>query len=128
MNAGALANGLKQLQVRPLRTAEQHQQLLRVAAEDNHLVIGPTHLVTRGEEIVGYGSIGGVMLVTAWVHTGKVRARDSWGLLNTAENLAAGLGAAQIALPCAESSPFHPFLDGLGYARLGATTFNLKKL
>jgi hypothetical protein len=112
----------------PISNPEELQILERVAASDNHRVIAPSHIVVKGGEIVGYGSIGQIPMVNVWLHSQRVKARESLALLNLAENIAALAGFKVICMPCAEDSPFLPFMERFGYESLGKSTFNLKKL
>lgn len=129
--------------LRPLRTEAALRALTEAAAADEHRVIGATHLITRerpgrGIEIVGYAGIGGAVLVTAWVDSRKVRARESLGLLSVVESLAGnvvvdvpGQGrqpARMMVQPCAQGSPFRPLMGELGYELLGNAEWCLKVL
>lgn len=112
-------------------TAQDLEALRAVAAADDHQVVAPTHVAVRRqpdgtETIVGYASIGAIMLVNCWVDSRQVRARESASLLNVVENIAAEKGAQAIALPVAEQSPFYPHIERLGYTPLGWASYNVK--
>ena len=111
--------------VRPARL-EDLPALQQAAAEDDHCVIAPTHLILKDSEIVGYMSICATPVVNAWVSTKKVKARDSITLLSVAESLAESKGEKRVILTCAQGSPFYPLMERFGYKRLGYTSLNLK--
>lgn len=112
--------------VRPLSSQEDVKKLLDLAREDEHTVLFPTHLVTKHGEIVGYGSINAMPMVNVWLHSRKVKARDSLHLLNIAENIAANTGLKSFVMPCSQHSPFHPHMEKLGFNRLGYAELCIK--
>lgn len=116
------------VQTRPLRSMDQLAELVSVAAEDAHTVIAPSHLVTRGQEIVGYASVGAIPMLHVWLKRGAVRPRESLMLLNLGEGLLAGKGHGNVIVPCWDGSPFAPYMERLGFSKLGATTLYTKGL
>src|SRR5262245_39589183 len=112
------------------RVQDKHEilALQEVADVDGHGVIAPSHLVMKGKDIVGYASIAQVPMVFCWVDSKRVRARESFHLLNTVEQVAGAIGNAAICLPCTEASPFRPYMAGLGYDQFGEAGFFLKRL
>ena len=100
--------------------------LERAAAADAHRVIAATHLVEKHGEIVGYASVGSVMVLNTWVARGKVTARESFTLLRECEAKLQAMGAEYICLPVSVDSPFRPLVAGLGYTHLGESGYNLK--
>lgn len=111
--------------LRPI-TVEDLPALRQAAGEDEHRVVAPTHVIVRGERIVGYVSIGAMCLVNAWVDSRTVVARESVECLREAERLAFEAGAQAVCLPCAVESPFMNYMGKLGYTRLGLSTYNVK--
>jgi hypothetical protein len=112
----------------PLRP-EDFERLKARAAADAHTVVDPTHVLKRGNEIVGYGGIGSVATLHVWVDSKNVRARESLELLNLGENLAAGLtGQRRLLVPCFEGSPFRAVLPRVGYRYWGESGFFVKSL
>ena len=103
------------------------EPLQAAAASDNHLVIFPSHVAEQGGEIVGYASVAMVPLMFCWVHSQKVRARDSFRLLHEVEAEAARI-CPTVVLPCAQTSPFYPLMGRLGYQRLGPADWHFKQL
>jgi hypothetical protein len=127
----------QRIQLRRLlaRTPEQQaalNQLLadlqREAAADNHQALAPTHVMIRGDEILGYVSIAGMPMINFWAHSGKLHAGESLKMIETAEAVAQHEGCQLVCVPCAENSPFAQHMERLGFQKLGATVLYLKQL
>jgi hypothetical protein len=114
-------------QLRPMTLADL-PALVEAAKQDDHVVICPTHVITKKGEIVGYVSIGSVWMVNAWVDSRRVNRFESTRLLRESEEVAEQMGGAAICVPCAQTSPFYPYMKRLGYDVLGFSSFNLKML
>jgi len=99
-------------------------QVQAAAAADGHGVIHPTHAVLRGDEVVGYASLGAVKMFFAWLDTRKLSAPESFRAWRTAEDLL--VGAGPVCLPCTLSSPLLPFVERMGYQRLAEARLHLK--
>jgi len=104
------------------------QNLKHAAAQDNHTVIAPTHVVTKGGQIVGYGSLGGMPTLHVWLDSKQVHAVESLRLLETIEAVAASQGVRTVLMPCAEESPFAMHMERMGFTKLGATVLYVKNL
>lgn len=115
------------IRVRPLGSQTEVDQLVEAAKSDNHIVLFPTHAVWKGGEIVGYGSINNTPMVNVWLHSKRIAPRDSIQLLGIAEALASSQGLKHIVMPCADTSPFFPMMEKLGFERLGFTSLNVKR-
>lgn len=111
-----------------IQSADEIQRLVTAAAEDDHIVVAPTHIVIKNDEIVGYASLGAIRMVNVWVHSKKVNKFESVRLLNEAENILRAGGAGVVCMPCAEHSPFRPYMQRLGYTPLGQAAYCLKNL
>lgn len=116
------------LTIRPVKRIEDIQAVAAAAAADAHQVIAPTDMVLRGEQVVGYASIGRVPMVHTWVDSRHVRPRESFMLLNFGESIASRQGHESIIVPCWEGSPFSPLMERMGYSKLGTTTLWVKGL
>lgn len=93
--------------------------LEHAAAEDDHIVIDPTHVIHKGGEIVGY--ISARPTVHWWMHTKKCGPRDSLAVMHALETLLRERGHEEYVILCATNSPYHPLMTRLGYQHLGAT-------
>lgn len=98
-------------------TQEDLPTLEALAKQDGHGTVFPTHVVEKGEQIIGWLHIGIGMLpvVLVWMDTTRSNSRDSWVVVQFFENAAKDRGALGVMLPCKEDSPFYPFLERLGY-------------
>ena len=112
----------------PLRTPQEFTLLQTVAAADQHTVIGPSHLVTKAGEVLGYASLGTVPMLHVWLDRHPATAGDSLRMLETAEALLADKGVRLVIMPCAEHSPFSQHMERLGFQKLGATVLWAKNL
>lgn len=104
---------------------ELYLQLQNKAAEDNHAVIAPTHLVLKGEEVVGYVSINNLPMVLAWLSTKEMKARDSFSIINMSELLVQEQGWRSVCLPIDDTSPFLNVMPSIGYRTLSTGKVNL---
>jgi len=98
------------------------------AADDQHIVVCPTHIMVKGHEILGYLSLGGLPVVHAWFDSHHKHALDSLKMIETGEAIFADKGVRQFAVACAEHSPFTPHMERLGFTKLGTTVLWTKKL
>lgn len=119
-------NPLEPIALRAVSLADM-EALQAAAQSDDHPVIAPTVAMTRGHDFVGYASIGQIPTVIIWLHSQKVRARESYRVLREVEALASQHGP-QLIMPCARTSPFHPYLPRLGYTALGHADWLMKTL
>lgn len=108
-------------------TPEDVPILQELAAADGHIVLSPTHVILKGEQMVGYVSSGSIPSVLVWMDTQRTAVRDSLAVENWFCNHLASIGARQLILPCTDKSPFQPFLKRVGYHSLGAVAY-LKNL
>lgn len=111
-----------------VRTQEQFEAVKAAAAADNHQVLAPTHAFRLGDTIVASASIGSVPTVHLWADSKSMNARRSLCCFRMVETFCQTLGYRAILVPCAENSPFYPFMPKLGFTRLGTSSLNLKAL
>lgn len=116
---------MNMVRIRPFRE-EDRDLLSKVAAQDDHVVIAPGHVVEKDHRMIGY--LGVVPSVLVWMDTHEARVRDSAMVLNFFENMLANNGAGVISVPCNEKSPYLPYLDRLGYADVGSFRMFMKNL
>lgn len=104
------------------------EDLVNAAARDNHTVLGATHVMVRGERVVGYLSLGGQMTVQCWFHSAIKNPRHSKDMIRHAETLMRNSGVKNYVVCCAAESPFTPNMERLGFTKLGATVLWQKSL
>lgn len=112
--------------------AEQHvaklTALRNAAAADHHVVLNPTHLMLKGDQLIGYLSLGGLPTVHAWFDTKHPHATDSLKMIETGEAIMASNGVRTFAVCVSKDSPFSPHMERLGFQRAGETVVWTKSL
>ena len=78
--------------------------------DEGRCPIMPTHVVKKGEEIVGAFCLYSPT-VYWWMHTQKVKVRDSQSIFQTMSALLANDGVVNFILPCEPESPYFPILS-----------------
>lgn len=99
--------------VRPDETLMPYVQA--AAADDRHAVVGCSHVVMRGGQVIGYLSLATVPVLNVWMHSQKAKSRDTMAVANFVENTVAQLGHSSLLLPCNADSPYFKALPSLGY-------------
>ena len=124
--------GREHVELVPFRPLAHGMALAYAAESDRHQLIVPTHVVMKGGEIIGYGSLGAVKMFYAWMHTRKATPRDSFTAWRLAEQAMSDVNSPDrsplVCMPCEASSPFAPFLAHKGYRVLGTAQITLKEL
>lgn len=122
----------KSIKPRDQQEAAQLPQLLgqlqQQAAADNHAVLSPTHVMMKGDKIIGYMSLGGLPTVQAWFDSTHKHAADSLKMIEHAETVMREQGVRVYAVCCADSSPFNPHMQRLGFRFLGTTQVWAKEI
>jgi len=104
------------------------KRLVEAAAKDDHLVIAPTHVMMRGEEIIGYLSLGALPVVQAWFDSKSGHVLDSLKMIEMGEAIFDTQGVKQFAVGVQPNSPFAPHMARLGFVELGQTVLWHKTL
>jgi hypothetical protein len=118
----------KELRVRPFVAERDALALAAAAQADQHRPLSPTHVIERGEEIVGYFGINSLPLYRLWFHSEKLKASDSTRLLFMIENHYRMAGVGMVATVCNTRSPFYPVAARLGYLEAAGDRLFLKGL
>lgn len=108
----------------PARIAELQQ----LAGEDNHAVLAATHVMVKGGKVVGYLSLGALPCVHAWFDTKNKHATDSLKMIEHGETIFREKGVRAYTVACAETSPFTPHMERMGFEKLGVTTLWRKRI
>lgn len=116
----------KMAMMRPMEESDI-PKVLAEAHADGHTCPFPTHVIHKGEEIVGAVSMGTVPMIMAWMHTARCTPRDSLNQLSVVESILKSAGAKTWCFPCTEDSPFYKVLEALGYEKVGDVTLFIKK-
>lgn len=104
------------------------EPLLEAAQGDAHTVVSPTHVLWQDGKPVGYLSIASVPMVLSWLHTEKVKIRETLNAQMLCENLCAQMGATLMCVPCPDGSPFHALMLKEGYVDMGKWSLMLKQI
>ena len=93
------------VKIRPY-VQEDWDVLVANAKADNHSgVYFPTDIFVKGNEIVGYNSIGAVPMILSWQHSQKMGPVDSAVVLGNI--LGTTRQFKHICIPCDPDSPYH---------------------
>lgn len=103
---------------------DQVASVREAASRDGHALLLPTHAVIKDGTIVGAFSVEAwtwqdCPVVTMWLHSTRVKARESLGLINTVENLVFARGFEEGVVLVERSSPFFGVMPALGYREEG---------
>lgn len=112
----------------PLKDNVTAKRLFEAAAADDHTVIAPTHVMMRGEQIIGYLSLGAMPVIQSWFDSKAGHALDSLKMIEMGEAIIASQGAVAYQVAVSESSPFAPHMERLGYKKVFTTTLWQKQL
>lgn len=116
------------IKIRPIRDKEELQKLLDNAADDDHTVIGATHLLIKGDEIVGYASISGIPMVHTWCSSKRMTASDSLIAISQLEAILANNEVPRYIMACSDDSPFKDKMDKLGFSPVFTTNLFVKEI
>ena len=99
------------LNIRPIASEEERLQVYEEAQKDgDRHPLMPSHVVTKGNDIVGAFCLFSPT-VYWWMHTKKVKGRESLSILQSMSALLANEGVSKFVLPCEPESPYYPFLS-----------------
>ena len=99
------------LNIRPIASEEERLQVYEEAEKDgDRHPLMPTHVVTKGNDIVGAFCLFSPT-VYWWMHTKKVKGRESLSIFQSMSALLANEGVSKFVLPCEPESPYYPFLS-----------------
>lgn len=114
--------------VRPVRDAADFARLEAEALRDNHYVFQPSHVVEKGGEVAGYLGICSLPLLRVWLHTERMKARDTAMVMAIAENLMRANGVQMAAGMIARNSKLFGHLPRLGWTPVAETFLAVKNL
>ncbi len=102
---------LTHVQIRPISSEEERLKVYEEAEKDgDRHPLMPTHVVTKGNDIVGAFCLFSPT-VYWWMHTKKVRGRDSYSVFQAMDALLANEGVHEFVLPCEPESPYFSLLS-----------------
>ena len=99
------------ISIRPIQSEEERLEVYEEADKDgNRHPLMPTHVVKKGEDIVGAFCLYSPT-VYWWMHTQKVKGRDSFSIFQIMSALLANDGVSKFILPCEPESPYFSLLS-----------------
>ena len=99
------------LHIKPIDSEEERLEVYKEAEKDgNRSLIMPSHVVKKGSEILGAFCLYSPT-VYWWMHTQKVKGRDSFSIFQTMSALLANDGVSKFILPCEPESPYFSLLS-----------------
>lgn len=112
--------------LRRLRSTSELESVRALAAAQNHPCLLPTHAIWKAGNIVGHLSIGQIPIVFGHLSMTDLAARESFHLINTAEDLVFDRSRL-VVFPVGSTSPFHPLMEDMGFRNLINTDLFVKE-
>ena len=102
---------LTDFNIRPISSEEERLKVYEEAEKDgDRQPLMPTHVVTKGNDIVGAFCLFSPT-VYWWMHTKKVKGRESLSIFQSMSALLANEGINKFVLPCEPESPYFTLLS-----------------
>ena len=102
---------LTHVHIRPIASEEERLQIYEEAEKDgNRYPLMPTHVVKNDDTIVAAFCLFSPT-VYWWMHTKKIRGRDSYSVFQAMSALLANEGVHRFVLPCEPESPYFSLLS-----------------
>ena len=128
LNGGASLLKERARLVRVNGDPEFAKAIAAAAAADNHKCIAPTHAMLKGDQIIGYLSLGGMPVVQSWFDSKNPHVLDSLKMIEHGETAIAEAGANTYMVAVSEQSPFRPHMERLGFTPVMQTTLWIKRV
>jgi len=107
---------------------EDMPELERLASEDGHSVILPSHVVERGGQIIGALSMATVPMFLVYMSLKHATRIDSFCTNVFMQTAAKDHGDKVICVPCHVKSPLRPYMERVGYSPYGTHDLMFKIL
>ena len=107
--------------VRKITSKEERQAVINAAQADNDAMHFPTHVVMKGDEIVGGWCVAGIPLVLMWNKSTAISAKDSLILNNTAKAIMNDRDQAMYFMACNDNSPYIGHMKRFGFSPVWPT-------
>lgn len=119
---------LYMLDIYPIKSPEDLALVKKVAAEDGHSVLCPTHMLVKDKQVSGYLSMFNTPIINIWADSKRVTPRESFTGIHTVEQMARDKGQNLIIIPCSEDSPYYSYMEKMGYFRINKNVWFGKQL
>ena len=114
--------------LRPIRSKEEHEALVKEAADDDHRVICPSHIIHQNGQIAGYVGLNSLPVWQGWFHTKRIKGRDSMILFSQCDNFFRMQGVRVAGFFVQKNSPFYDLCGHMGYEQLDEGKLMVKAL
>jgi hypothetical protein len=114
--------------VRPLRGQADWERLRDEAAKDGHEIFFPSHVIEKHGEVAGYLGVCSMPMLRMWLHTERMKARDSLLAMAVAENLMRANGVQAAGGLISRESNVFPHMAKMGWKGIGETVLHVKNL
>ena len=103
-------SSLLDIRIEAITTQDLYDKVVEEGGKDggSHPLF-PTHVVYKNGDIAGAFSIG-APVVFWWMHTQRIRHRDSLAIFQAADTLMNQNGYGSYVLPCEPESPYYKLL------------------
>jgi len=106
---------------RKIRTSEEQQLVIDAAIADNHNMNYATHVIEKGNEIVGGWCLGAIPLVMIWNNSNSINAKESLILNNTLRTIMDDRSPNGYLIACDNNSPYISHMKKFGYQPIWET-------
>lgn len=118
----------RELKIRRFQPETDSLALALAAKSDAHAPLHPTHVILRGDDIIGYYGLNSLPLYRLWFHSEKMKATDSLRVLWHIEQGYREAGLGLIGTLININSPFYPCAVRGGYRECTGDRLFLKGL
>ena len=113
--------------IEKIKTIEELELIVAEGKKDNHNLFNPTHVVKKGNNIVGAWSLCGIPFVTAWNKTDSINKRESLQIQSIVNSLMSEKGQDQYLIACDKDSKYTKFMEKVGYKHYWETVLYIKE-
>jgi len=113
--------------VRKIKDEEERLAVIEAAKGDNDNMQFPTHVVMKGDEIVGGWCMGAIPLVLMWNKSTSINAKESMILNNVASAMMNDRGTGMYFMACNENSPYIGHMEKFGFLPVWPTNIFYKR-
>lgn len=112
---------------RKIVTEEERLLTIQAAKDDNDSMHFPTHMITKGDQIVGGWCLGGIPLVMVWHDRTAVNVKESMILNNTIYTVMNDRSPNGFFIACNDDSPYINHMAKFGYNPIWPTNMFFKQ-
>lgn len=116
-----------EITLRPPKDADEFSQLAKIATEEKHRLIHPSHFIIKDEEPIGCLSIFTAPIIVAYFSKGS-EARDTVKAIQQGEIYLRALGHKHYFVLCDGGSPLYPVMEKMGFKKVYETNLMTKGL